>query len=128
MPINLELIENGYIVWFRVEGSWNDNDIFTAKKEAHRVFSQAEHIVHALVDLRRASVNMALIRATQQIIGGEPLPNSGQIAVVGVARLMRMLVEPILRVISTDPITFFDTIEDAKKYLRKHIPQDKQPQ
>src|SRR5260221_14309599 len=125
MPIKLELIENGYIVWFHVEGTWNSDDISTAKTDAHRVFSQAHHTIHALVDLRRATVNMALIRATQQIIGGEPLPNSGQIAVVGVARLMRMLVEPILRVISTDPITFFDTIEDAKKYLRQHIPQDK---
>ena len=125
MPINLELIENSHIVWFRVDGSWQSDDILKVKADAHRVFSEAPNTLHALVDLRNAKVNLALIQATQQIIGGEPLPNSGQIAVVGVARLMRMLVEPILRVISTDPISFFDNIDDAQKHLRRYIAQEK---
>jgi hypothetical protein len=121
MPINLELIEDGHILWFQIDGVWRSEEILPAKEKTRHIFQHAPHTVHALVDLRRAAVNMALLMASQQVIGGEPLPNAGQIAIVGVSRLMRMLTEPILRAASNDPITFFDNPEEAKTYLRRYI-------
>ncbi len=126
MPIQLELIENGHILWFHIEGAWKPAEIPAAKEKTRQFFQQAQHPVHALVDLRHATVNLPLITASQQVIGGEPLPNSGQIAIVGVPGLLRMMAEPILRVVArNDPITFFDTIEQAKTYLRRYITHDK---
>jgi hypothetical protein len=121
MPINLELIEDGHILWFQIEGVWRSEEILPAKEKTRRIFKQAPHTVHALVDLRRATVNMSLLMASQQVIGGEPLPNAGQIAIVGVSRLMQMLTEPILRAASNDPISFFDSPEEARSYLRRYI-------
>ncbi len=125
MPINLELIDNGHILWFQVAGAWSTDEIRPAKDKTRQIFQQAHHPIHALLDLRSARVNMALITASQQVIGGDPLPNSGQIAVVGVPGWMRVLVEQLLRVTgNTDPITFFNNFEDAKTFLRGHIEPD----
>jgi hypothetical protein len=122
MPISLELIDNGHILWFRIEGAWKTEDIAPAKEQTRGKFEEAKHPVHALVDLRRASVNLPLLMATQQVIGGEPLPNTGQIAIVGVPRMIRMLAEPILRATASgEPISFFGTFEEAKRYLERFI-------
>ncbi len=67
-------------------------------------------------------MNDCVITASQQVIAGDPLPNSDQIAVVGVPGWMRVLVEQLLRVTgNTDPITFFSSFEGAKMFLRGHI-------
>ncbi len=125
MPINLDLIDNGHILWFQVTGAWKTDEIRPAKEKTQLIFRQAHHPIQALLDLRGAKVNMALIKASQEVIGGEPLPNSGQIAVVGVPGWMRVLVEQLLRVTgNTDPITFFNSFEDAKTFLRDYIPDD----
>ncbi len=125
MPINLELIDNGHILWFQVTGAWKTDEIRPAKEKTRHIFQQAQHPIHALLDLRSAKVNMALITASQQVLGGEPLPNTGQIAVVGVPGWMRVLVEQLLRVTNnTDPITFFNSFEDAKTFLRGYISSD----
>jgi hypothetical protein len=122
VPINLDLIENGHILWFKMEGSWSPQEIVQAKEKTRAIFTQAKNPVHAMIDLRGASFNMSLITASQQVIGGDPLPNAGQIAVVGVPRLMRMMVEPLLRMSnSSDPITFFNSIDEAKTYLQRQI-------
>jgi hypothetical protein len=122
MPINLELIDNGYILWFQIEGAWKPEDIAPAKEKTWQIFQQARHTVHALVDLSHAQVNVPLLMATNQVIGGEPLPNTGQIAIVGVPRMIRLVAEPILRATgNADPITFFGAIEEAKAYLHRHI-------
>ncbi len=126
MPINLELIENGHILWFHIEGAWKPEDIAPAKEKTRNIFQQAPHTVHALVDLSSAQVNVPLLMASHQVIGGEPLPNTGKIAIVGVPRMIRMVAEPILRATgNADPITFFSTIEEAKTYLRRHIDSGK---
>jgi hypothetical protein len=60
--------------------------------------------------------------ASHQVIGGEPLPNTGQIAIVGVPRMIRLVAEPILRATgNADPITFFGTLDEAKTHLRRHM-------
>ena len=123
MPINLELIENGHILWFQIAGAWKTEEILPAKEKTRRIFQEAPHTVHALADLSKATINMSLLLASQQVIGGEPLPNTGQIAVVGVSWMLRMVAEPVLRAASRDPISFFDTTDQAKSYLRKYIPK-----
>ncbi len=122
MPINLELIDNGHILWFQVAGAWSTDEIRPAKEKTRHIFQEAQHPIHALLDLRNAKVNMALITASQEVIAGDPLPNSGQIAVVGVPGWMRVLVQQLLRVTgNTDPITFFNSFEDAKTFLRGYF-------
>ena len=121
MPINLELIEDGYILWFRIEGSWEPREVAPVKEKTQRTFKEAKHTIHALVDLERASVNLPLLKATQQLIGGEQLPNTGHIAIVGVPRMIRMVAEPILRATSKEPISFFGSLEEAKNFLRRQI-------
>src|SRR5260370_23474003 len=97
MPINLELIENGHILLFQVDGAWTPEEIVAGKEKVRRIFQEARHTIHALVDLRKARVSVPLLMASRQAIGGEPLPNSGQISVIGVAWVMRTLAEPIPR-------------------------------
>jgi hypothetical protein len=122
MPIDLELIENGHVLWFQIEAAWKPEDILPAKEKTRHIFQRARHTVHALVDLRRAQVNVPLLMASQQVIGGEPLPNTGQIAIVGVPKMFRIVAEPILRATgNAEPITFFDTIEEAKTYLHRYF-------
>jgi hypothetical protein len=125
MPINLELLENGHILHFQVDGAWTPEEIVAGKEKVRRIFQEARHIVHALVDLRKARVSVPLLMASQQVIGGEPLPNSGQIAVIGVSWIMRSLAEPILRLAGgADTVLFFNTIDEAKAYLRRFIEQE----
>lgn len=125
MPINLELIENGHILHFQIDGTWTPEEIVSGKEKVRRIFQDARHTLHALVDLRRARVSIPLLMASQQVIGGEPLPNSGQITVIGVSWIMRSLAEPILRLAGgADTVTFFDTMDQAKAYLRRFIDQE----
>ena len=125
MPINLELIENGHILLFQVDGAWTSEEIVAGKEKVRRIFQEAHTTVHALVDLRRARVNVPLLMASQQVIGGEALPNSGQIAVVGVSWMMRSLAEPILLLAgAAGTVAFFDTLDEAKTYLRRFIDQE----
>lgn len=124
MPINLELIEDGHILWFQVDEPWNADDIPPAKEKSRRIFQQAQHTVHSLVDLRRAKVNLPLLTAAQQVIGGEPFPNSGQIAIVGVSGMMQLIIRPALMVTgNADTLRFFKTFEEAKAHLRRQISQ-----
>lgn len=125
MPINLELIENTHILHFQVDGSWTPEEIVASKERVRRIFQESRHTLHALVDLRRAKVSVPLLMASQQVIGGEPLPNSGQITVVGVSWLMRGLAEPILRLAGgAETVSFFDTMDEAKAYLRRFIERE----
>src|SRR5258706_715776 len=107
MPIHQELIEDGNILLFRIEGSWEPQDVAPVKAKTQRTFKEAKHTIHALVDLERASVNLPLLKATQQLIGGEQLPHTRHNAIVRVHRLIRMVAEPILRATSKEPISFF---------------------
>ena len=122
MPISVNLIENGHILWFQIEGAWKPEDIAPAKEKTQRIFKAAQHPIHPMIDLSHASVNLPLLKASNEVLGGEPLPNVGQIAVVGVPRLIRMVAEPILRASGNkDPLNFFNTVDDAKRFLRQHI-------
>ncbi len=124
MPIKLELIEEGHILWFQIDGTWTSTEIADAKEKTQRVYREAQHTIHALVDLRHAQVNVPLLMASRQVIGGELLPNAGQIAIIGVSRMLRMVAEPILRMAdSTGSVIFFGTIEEAKAYLKQLIMQ-----
>ncbi len=122
MPIHLNLIENGWILHFQIERTWTPDEILAAKKDTRRIFEQATHPVHALADLRQAAVNVALLQASSQVIGGEPLPNSGQIAVVGVSWMLRMIATPLLSLaVGNDPVTFFDSYDEAVRFLKRYI-------
>lgn len=122
MPITINLIEDGHIVHYTVSDPWTTDEILPAKAHSHEVFGGARHTLHALADLRGAAMNLGLIQAAQQMMGGEPLPNSGEIAVVGVSRLIRMVAAPILTLVAGDnPVSFFDTVPDATAYLRRKI-------
>ncbi|HLY28077.1 MAG TPA: hypothetical protein VKQ72_17155 [Aggregatilineales bacterium] len=122
MPINLQMIENDWILHFQVEKTWTPEEILTAKADTRRLFEASQHPVHALVDLRDAAVNLALLQASSQVIGGDMLPNAGRVAVVGVSWLMRTLAAPLLVLaVGSDAPSFFDDIEEAKRYLRRYI-------
>ncbi|HVO42721.1 MAG TPA: hypothetical protein VMT34_08865 [Aggregatilineales bacterium] len=122
MPIRIDQIENGHIVRFVIDDPWSADEIPEAKETARALFRQARHTVHALADLRHAAMSMALVMAAQQVIGGEPFPNAGQIAVVGISSLMRFMAAPILRLSGgADTVSFFDTSEQAVQYLRRCI-------
>jgi hypothetical protein len=125
MPIKMELIENDHILHIQVQDPWNAADIPVAKEECRSFFQQANHTLHAVVDLRRAAITVPLLSASQQVIGGEPFPNSGQIAVIGVAWMMRMVAEPILRLSgNADTLAFFGSIDEAKTHLRRIIAKE----
>jgi hypothetical protein len=122
MPIQIEVIENGRIMHLQVTDPWKPADILPAKEKTREIFTAAKNTVHALVDLRRAAITMNLISASQQVIGGDPLPNAGQIAVVGINPLMQMMARPILKLSgSGDTVSFFDSVESAKKHLSKYF-------
>lgn len=125
MPIRIELSEDGRIMRFQVEEPWKPEEIIPAKEKSRSIYTQAQNTVHALVDLRRATVNLPLLQASQQVIGGEPFPNSGQIAVVGISRMMQMIAYPLLRLAGGgDTVAFFNTVEEAKAYLQRQIAQE----
>src|SRR5258707_1534047 len=122
MPIKLELIENGWILHFQVERTWTNNEILAAKAETPRIYAAAQHPVHALADLRQVSVNLALLQASSQVMGGDLLPNAGQVAVVGVSWMMRMVATPFLTLaVGSEAPRFFDSLDEAKRYLRRYI-------
>ncbi len=126
MPIQLELIENDHILLIRIAGDWKPQDIPPAKENVRKIFTQATNTVHAVVDLKGVSVSLPLLQASQQVIGGEPLPNSGQIAVVGVSFMMRMIAEPILKLAGGgDELTFFNSLDEAKNHLRRVIAKER---
>jgi hypothetical protein len=126
MPINIQLIEDGHVLLFQVDKSWNPDEIPAAKEKSRSIFKQAQHTIHALVDLTQASVSLKLIMASQQVIGGEPFPNAGQIVIVGVSKMLQMLAKPALVATgNADTISFFDNVESAKQHLRRYIAQGK---
>lgn len=122
MPITIRLIENGHIVHYAVTEPWTVAEILPIKAQSEAIFRSATHTLHALADLRGATMNLGLIQAAQQMMGGEQLPNSGEIAVVGVSRMIRMIAAPILNMVAGDnPVSFFDDVPQATAYLRRLI-------
>ncbi|MBX3081487.1 MAG: hypothetical protein KF716_07600 [Anaerolineae bacterium] len=120
MPILIDLIENDHVVQYTVTEPWSPSEILPAKAKSHEIFGAAAHTLHVLVDLRKATFNLSLINAAQQVIGGEHLPNSGEIVVVGIGKMLRMIATPILKVAAgSDPVSFFDSPHEALTYLRK---------
>ena len=120
MPILIDLIENGHVVQYTVSDPWSPSEILPAKEQSHVIFGKAQHKLHVIADLRGASLNLGLLNAVQQVIGGEPLPNSGEVVVLGIGRMMRMIASPILKIAAgSDPVSFFDTQQEALTYLRK---------
>ena len=123
MGIRLQLIENNCILWLRIEKTWTPEEILNVKGEVRHIFEQADHTIHSLVDFRQTSVTIPLLTASQQVIGGTPLPNSGKIAVIGVSGMLQLIARPILALADREnTVTFFGSMDEAERYLRRFIP------
>ncbi len=124
MPVILSFCEDGYVVYVAVEDPWAVNDILSLYEQEKAHYDKVSHKVHALYNLSK--VRQMPTNALAAARGNPALyhPNRGQMAIVGAKSFTRTIAEIITRVARFDRIVFFDTDEQAWKYLRELIVEE----
>jgi hypothetical protein len=116
MPVTAESIENGHILKYTVTDPWTMEDVTAATRLGKQIYDASPHLVHVLVDVsqtRRIPRGFMGIRHVPDL----KHPNSGHIAVVGAAGLMRAAAELLGYFVPGGKSRCFDTEADALAWL-----------
>ncbi len=126
MPVSFEILEDGWVACYTFEKPWTTAE-FTAhypEDAAYRL--SVNHPVHWFLNahtanqLPPADILRARINAPAMLY-----PTSGKMVLAGTTPLETRIAETILRLIRYKNARFFGTPEEAWRYLRQQIIEDK---
>ncbi len=120
MPATAEIFENGRILKYVVSDPWTMDDIVHITREGKQIYDTSPQRVHLLADLtgtRRVPPGFLSVRNVPDLNH----PNSGHIALVGAAGVVRAMVELVARIFPGDKVGYYETEAEALAYLRSLI-------
>jgi hypothetical protein len=127
MPGMVTLEENGYVIHYTYTDPWTMEDWSEVNQQSQAFYDQASHRLHVLLDVSRTRTVPAGIMRSRSTLDISH-PNSGNIAIIGAAPMLKTIGEAILRLARFKRAKFFEKEEDARTYLREMISEDtKQP-
>jgi hypothetical protein len=127
MPVSLELLENGHIVFYKIEPPWTALELTSLYPREKTIRDTAPYLVHAMYDIRAVKELPPGALGTRHGAPTLEHKNSGQIALVGSQSLARVIAQTIIRLGHITRAHFFDTDEEALAYLRKVIADEGTP-
>src|SRR6185436_16852116 len=82
MPVTLHLEDNQRIMFWQLADPWTMPELFANYKESQRIFDEATHMVHVLVDLQQARhIPSGVLKARYNANWSHP--RSGYTVVIG---------------------------------------------
>jgi hypothetical protein len=127
MPVTLELVENGRVMFFTFTDPWDTQELMALYPRSAAYLDQAKHKLHTLTDVRNAR---RLPSRVLDLRRGPDWahPNSGHVAIVGAITLVTVFAQTIFKLTRFERVQFFNTMDDAWAFLRKAMAdEDSQP-
>jgi hypothetical protein len=116
MAVHLEKQYDGYVLHYTFTDPLDLNDLVLAYQEERRIRDATPHTVNGLVDFRKLTTAPKNWLAARNGPGLSH-PRSGQIVIVGMNTMLKILVDTIMSVAKFKRIKTFDTIEAAHEYI-----------
>jgi hypothetical protein len=123
MPATAELLEEGHILKYVVSDPWTMDDIYHITREGKQVYDNSPHRVHLIVDVtqtHRVPPSFLSVRNVPDLNH----PNSGHIAVIGAAGMVKIMVDLVARFFPGDKVTYFSGEAEALDYLQGVIAEE----
>ena len=120
MPITVESIENGHILFIVPSERWDMLDVRQAQAKILAHIESVDFIVHSLLDLQHVH------RPPSHVIGTHGLnmlhdPRRGYLAIYGASRLLRSICNVLFRMEQFHMFRIFVTREQALDFLHSVI-------
>src|SRR5258708_37810750 len=119
MPISMQQHDNGRILHYIYTDTWGMRDLEALRPQEKKLFDQATHKIHVLVDAHAIrSAPPGIFKERKHVIVTHP--NSGFIAVVGAPALIQVLSHQLFKLAHYERVRFFSVAEEpqAWDYLR----------
>ena len=123
MPIQLDLQENGRVLYVKVTDPFTAQDFNTSIKEQLPYYDNATNVLHQLINFSQVKKLPRNILAISNSIPAVVHPNRGHLVVIGANPFMQTMGE-IIRVMSVNVIKFVATDEEALDYIHKVIARE----
>ena len=123
MPISLELVEDGHILYYVYSDPWTVEDLTSLTPRVMDYYNQASHKIHTLGDatkLRQVPPGALRVRSVPNLSH----PNSGDIAIAGASLLVETISTTIFRLVHFNRVKFFQNADEAWAYLRTVIAEE----
>src|SRR5262245_3205018 len=120
MPVTLDLLENGRVMYFTFSDPWVVSQVTDLYPRSNAYLNSATRKLHTFADVRPARrIPSGLLNLRY---GPDwTHPNSGQITILGASPLLRTFAKIVFRLSGFERIGFFDSEEEAWAYLRQLI-------
>src|SRR5690348_8221445 len=117
MPATVELRENGRVLYYVYSDPWTLADMEQVGKEATKLYDAASRKLHVYLDARKMkTVPTGVLRARNN--PDMRHPNSGQIVIVGAARIIQVMAETVLKLTHVNRLKFYQDEQEGWAYLR----------
>jgi hypothetical protein len=120
VPVDLEICENGHILYCKFYDPWTIDEVIAVFPQARLHRSQMPFKVHMLADLHTTQTSpKSVLRAD---LASELLyPNTGNLAIWHQSGLLKSLAKIGFQLIRYDKAQFFNTEHEAWSWLRECI-------
>lgn len=125
MPVKIDLIEDGYVIFYEIADPFEIEDLLTAYQQESEYRNATTHTMHSLTDftqMRRIPKNWLQARHGP----GLKHPRSGEMIFVGVKPGLKVLLDVILKVTKYQRIKLFNTMEQAQPYVKALVQKTKE--
>jgi hypothetical protein len=120
MGAKLELRENNSIIYFLYEEPWSVDDIKRVNDEAMVYLDKATKDMHILINVERIhQIPSGILRARN--VPTMSHPRCAHIVICGASAFVRSLSETIFKVTRYEKARFFNTEQEAMKFLLEAI-------
>lgn len=122
MPYQVEWLDKPYIVFIKLSGKLNEDDMRSFMEELVALAAEVPDVaVHSLVDASEIEhlppINSVLADIRRML---KAFPNRSMSTMFGVSKLVRFMVEMLVK-LTTLRIRIFDTHEEAEAFVREMV-------
>ncbi len=123
MPINIELGDDGYILYYTIRDPWTIQDLMEAYQKELQLRDSVDHIVHSIVDFTNThQIPKNWLQAKQG--PGLTHPRAGEMLIVGISPAVKILFDTILRIshFGKGRLKLFSSLSEAQGYILPALP------
>jgi hypothetical protein len=123
MPATVTLEEDKHILHYVFADPWTLDDMVLITREGKQYYDRSDHKIHVLLDVtqtRKVPPGILTARNNPDVTH----PNSGHIAIVGAAGIIKAIGEMIVKTTNMSKIGFYTSEQDAWVHLRQLIAEE----
>ncbi len=117
MPIQIEVIEEGFVLHYMISDPWDVPELLKTFEEERAYRDSVSHVVHSINDFSGARKIPANWWSARQG-PGLTHPRSGEMVFIGLTPGFRLLLDAILKATRYKRVKVFNTADDGWEYIR----------